>query len=111
MSKAKTGGNKKSSSPSSIAYWLRASNGKFAETHKARRIARHAKRMGLTKAQVLKATMTPVVYPKQPEKTEKQFAIFDKPVASMVYRDTYGVVIRYPRFIVKNGVTVDVRFD
>ena len=42
---AKTGGNKKSASRSDEAYWLRAQNGKFAETHRAKRIARHVKRM------------------------------------------------------------------
>lgn len=40
-----SGGNKKVSSPSDKRYWQRAEMGKFAETHRARRIARHKKRM------------------------------------------------------------------
>ena len=40
-----TGGNKKSSSPSDERYWQRAQMSNFAETHKAKRVARHKKRM------------------------------------------------------------------
>jgi hypothetical protein len=40
-----TGGNKKSSSPSDVRYWQRAQMSNFAETHKAKRVARHKKRM------------------------------------------------------------------
>lgn len=45
MSSTSTGGNKKSSSKSDISYFARAKAGLFAETHKAKRIARHNKRM------------------------------------------------------------------
>ena len=42
---ASPGGNKKSSSKSDQNYWARATASKFSETHSARRIARHKKRM------------------------------------------------------------------
>lgn len=43
---AAAGGNKKRASPSDENYWKRAQMSKYSETHRARRIARHAKRMG-----------------------------------------------------------------
>lgn len=49
MSKA-TGGNKKSSSKSDTAYWARAQAAKFSETHRAKRIARHQRRMARKRA-------------------------------------------------------------
>jgi hypothetical protein len=49
MSKA-TGGNKKSSSKSDLAYWARAQAAKFSETHRAKRIARHQRRMARKRA-------------------------------------------------------------
>ena len=42
---SQTGGNKKSSSPSDMRYWQRAAASNFAETHRARRMKRHQKRM------------------------------------------------------------------
>lgn len=45
MSKTSTGGNKKTSSKSDIAYFARYIAGKMQETHRDRRIKRHAKRM------------------------------------------------------------------
>ena len=52
MSNAKTGGNKKSSSPSDEGYWKRAQASKYAETHKERRIARHIKRCKTSKTKL-----------------------------------------------------------
>lgn len=43
---AKTGGNKKTSGSSAEGYWNRAKASNFAETHRAKRIKRHEKRMG-----------------------------------------------------------------
>lgn len=42
---AKTGGNRKSSSQSDLNYWARAKASGYASTHKAKRLARHLKRM------------------------------------------------------------------
>ena len=107
----KTGGNKKVSSPSTIAYWLRAKNGKFMETHKARRIAKHAKRMGLTKAQIEAACTTPT-FPeiKVPEALESVTFTGIVPEHRKVVVNEYGetIVLSLPKFIMSEGKILDV---
>lgn len=102
------GGNKKSSSLSDQNYWKRAEMGKFSETHKAKRIERHARRMGLNKAQV-GAACVPPTFPKRHEEAPKTFVTF---MSSTVpeYRtfDEMGNITSYPTFVIKEGVTTDV---
>lgn len=64
---AKTSGNKKTSGSSSSSYWARAKTGGFAETHRAKRIKRHEKRMGC------KAGILPPDFPRlsKPRPVEK----------------------------------------
>ena len=45
MSNTSTGGNKKTSSKSDIAYFARYLAGKMQETHRDRRVKRHEQRM------------------------------------------------------------------
>ena len=100
------GGNKKSSSPSTVKYWARAKAGGFSETHRNKRIAAHAKRMGLTKDGVAKATM-PVKYKPVKAVTPLEHAVMKELVTEHRYmRD--NIVLAYPKFVISNGVILDV---
>ncbi len=102
------GGNKKQSSQSDKNYWQRATMSKYSETHKAKRIERHARRMGLNKAQV-GAACVPPTFPKKREEAPMTFVTF---MSSTVpeYRtfDDMGNITSYPTFVIKEGVTTDV---
>jgi len=102
------GGNKKSSSQSDMNYWSRAKASNYAQTHKDKRIARHARRMGLSKSQV-GAACVPPTFPKRHEEAPKTFVTF---MSSTVpeYRtfDEHGNITSYPTFVIKEGVTTDV---
>lgn len=111
MSNAKTGGNKKSASPSDENYWKRAQAGGFAETHRAKRMARHAKRMGLTKAQMGEATK-PVTFPHRAVPSPLERVTFTGQVMDLRVwardRDGDRHVAKMPHMIIKNGVVTDV---
>lgn len=108
MSNAKTGGNKKTSSPSDQRYWQRAALSKFSETHRERRMAKHAKRMGLNKAAMAQATLMPS-FPKRPITKPDERVMFKSDVkGDMRTFDEFGNITSYPTFIIKNGVTTDV---
>lgn len=108
MSNAKTGGNKKTSSLSDQNYWKRAALSKFSETHRERRMAKHAKRMGLNKAQMAQATL-PATFPKLPISKPVERVMFKSDVkGDMRTFDEFGNVMSYPTFVIKNGVVTDV---
>ena len=71
----KQGGKGKTSSPSDQAYWKRVN----PAAQKAKRIARHRRRMGLNQAQISAAT-APAHYPHVPISREKESVILSLPV-------------------------------
>ena len=111
MSNAKTGGNKKASSPSDQNYWKRAEMGKFSETHKEKRIARHMKRSKTNKTQLAAANALSITisYPKrQAERPKERVTFGGSVVPEMRTFDEHGNVMSRPMFIIKNGVITDV---
>lgn len=97
---SKQGGKGKSSSPSSIAYWKRVS----PDAQKAKRIAKHCRRMGLTMAQLANRNGLPTVanYPRQHIPAPAQFAVFSRPV------DAAGCAKpgENPRLVICEGVAI-----
>ena len=104
---SQTGGNKKVSSPSTIRYWQRAQMGKFNETHRARRIARHVKRMGLNKSQADKSTLGCIDYGNPPQEKILEKVIFSAEVKDHRLIEN-GMVVGYPTFVIEEGTIVDV---
>ena len=107
---AKTGGNKKTSSPSSEGYWKRAQASKFAETHKERRIARHIKRCktSKTKLSASNGLMAHINFPHIPVPRESTRVSFSGSVPEMRTFDVFNNVMSYPTFVIKEGVITDI---
>jgi hypothetical protein len=104
---AKSGGNKKVSSPSTQGYWKRAKMGNFSETHRQRRIDRHRRRMGLNIAQISKAIAVHTM-PKIKETKSQEYVVFTGLVPEHRWLDRHGHVMSYPKFEINHGVIVDV---
>jgi hypothetical protein len=108
MSNAKSGGNKKTSSPSDQNYWKRAAASKFNETHRERRIAKHHKRMGLNNTSNARGPLTSIAYPKKSLEKPIERVMFKGDVPEMRTFDEYGNITSYPTFVIKQGVVTDI---
>ena len=110
MSNAKTGGNKKSSSPSDEGYWKRAQASKYAETHKERRIARHIKRCktSKTKLSASNGLMAHINFPHVGVPRPVERVTFQQNVPEHRVFDEYNNVIYSPQFRIVEGCVLDV---
>ena len=104
------GGNKKSSSPSDENYWKRAQAGKYAETHKERRIARHIKRCKTSKTKLSAANglSAHINFPHIPVPRPKEYVTFQQNVPEHRTFDEFGNVATRPQFRIVEGVVLDV---
>ena len=113
MASPKTGGNKKQASPSDRAYWSRAAASKFSETHREKRMARHARKMGLTKAEMESTwKVNPFKGIKTPQIIPKERMVFSGLVTDLrIWRtdaDGTRYVAKMPKLIIKDGTVINV---